>query len=542
MPKIVIDGREIDAKEGDTVLKAALSVGIDIPHFCFHPDLKVAGNCRMCLVELEKVPKLQIACGTPVREGLVVNTKNERVQKARQAVLEFLLINHPLDCPVCDQCGECKLQDYCFQYGKTKSRFSEKKHTFEKIDLGPDITRDQNRCIHCTRCIRYMRDIAGSEEVGLSERSGHTVVGPYFDKPMESPFSLNAADVCPVGALTSTHFRFKARSWLSQQTRTVCAGCARGCNVTAWTYKGEIKRLTPARNNDVNVTWLCNPGRLSFKQLQSDDRVVKSEVKGNAADWDNAMSVTADTLKDVDKNRVAVIVGSSLTNEDCFAVAKLAGTIGTERIGLLGGAADERPFGPVSEPLPGWLIREDNTPNTTGARDVLKDAVGADDIIKAVDAGEVSALLVFGADPVTAIEGGAHALKKVTFLFVADAVRTETAKLATVLVPEALPFEKDGSFTNEGGRLQKVSRAVQAKGDCRSAWETASTLAKIMGAKWTYESVAKVFDAIAREVSLFEGLSLAMLPAHGVAVHQEAAAAESEEAEETVETEPKKAD
>ncbi len=544
MPKIVIDGREIEARDGETVLTAALSAGIHIPHFCFHPNLKIAGNCRMCLVELEKVPKLQVACGTVVREGLVVTTNNDRVKKAREAVLEFLLINHPLDCPVCDQCGECKLQDYCFEYGKERSRFSEEKHTFDKIDIGPNLSRDQNRCIHCTRCIRFMRDIAGSEEVGLSERSGHTVVGPYVPTPLESPFSLNAADVCPVGALTSTHFRFKARSWLMTKARTVCPGCSRGCNVTAWAYKGELRRLTPAANNDVNVSWLCDEGRLSINDVASEDRLLKATVKGKSVDVDEALSRVADEVRAFvesgNADKIAIMGSGALTNEDNFAVVKLAAAIGTGRVGLIDGVRDARPFGPLPEPLPGWFIREDKTPNATGARDVLKDAMDGAAIIQSIEAGEILALLVFGADP-AALEGGAAALEKLDLLMAADTRPTGTTKLATVVIPEASPFEKDGTFTNEGGRVQRLSAAVQPKGASRSSWRTASDLAKALGARWTFETAARAFDAIAREVSLFKGLSLATLPVEGVAVHQPAEASEEEPTDET-ETAPEKAD
>jgi NADH-quinone oxidoreductase subunit G len=528
MPKIVIDGREIDAKEGDTVLNAALGAGIHIPHFCYHPNLKIAGNCRMCLVELEKVPKLQVACGTQVRDGMVVTTKNERVKKARQAVLEFLLINHPLDCPVCDQCGECKLQDYCFEYGKERSRFSEDKHTFPKIDIGQKISRDQNRCIHCTRCIRYMRDVAGSEEISLTERSGHTVVGPYVPKTLESPFTLNAVDVCPVGALTSTHFRFKARTWLMDQTRTLCPGCARGCNVVAWAYKGELRRLTPAENNDVNIQWLCDAGRLSITDVSNGDRLLGAEVKGKPAEIEAALSTVEGRLREVigkgEQDKVAILGSAHLTNEDNFAIGRLAAAVGTGRVGLIEAVRDERPFGPMVAPLPEWFIRKDKTPNAAGAREVLKSAVDAAGIVKAVEDGEVSVLLVFGADPASELEGAAESLKKLDFLMVADTQHTLTTELATVVLPEASPFEKEGTFVNEGGRLQKLTPATSPRGESRSAWQTAARLIGALGAVQRFDSAAKVFDAMAREVPALKGLSLSMLPVAGVEIHPPSAA------------------
>jgi NADH-quinone oxidoreductase subunit G len=533
MPKIVIDGVEIEALDGQTILQAASVAGIQIPHLCYHPHLKIAGNCRMCLVEIEKVPKLQIACGTPIREGMVVTTKNDRVRRAREAVLEFLLINHPLDCPVCDQCGECMLQEYCFQYGKTKSRFSEEKHTFDKLDIGQKLERNQNRCIHCARCIRFMRDVAGSEEVSLSERSGHTVVGPYVNRPIEGPFTMNAADVCPVGALTTKQFRFKARSWLMQKTRTLCSGCARGCNVTAWGYKGEILRLTPEENLDVNITWMCDDGRCSIEKVGGPSRITEATVNGEAAGREAAMDAALAKLKairdDGNADRIAVVGGASLTNEDNFAIARLAAQLGTSKLFLLTPKSDERPFGPVDAPLPDWFIREEKTPNARGAADMIPNAADGSALVEQIASGEITGAVVFGADPVGAVAGAAEAFEKLDWLVVSDTYVTKTTKMASILLPERSPFEKSGTFTNEGGRLQKIAPAIDPIGESGSAWQVAVTWASGLGAKKIYASAAELLDGIAKTITEYAGVSLMTLPATGISIHAQKVDSERED-------------
>ncbi|RME26083.1 MAG: NADH-quinone oxidoreductase subunit G, partial [Deltaproteobacteria bacterium] len=380
MPKIVIDGKEIEAREGQSVLEAAAEHGIEIPHFCFHPRLKVAGNCRMCLVELEKVPKLQIACGTKVAEGMVVHTRSERVMRARRAVMEFLLLQHPLDCPICDQCGECKLQDYCFTYGPEKSRYDFPRRRFERMNIGPDLVRDMNRCIRCTRCIRFLRDVAGDEAFCLSERGPKTEVGTYLEKPVMNDFSLNLAEVCPVGALTSRHFRFKGRPWLLEQVRTLCPGCSRGCNVVAWHDGSRILRLTPAANEHVNLEWLCNPGRLTIEREQD-------KLRLHAESPSDALAEAVRFLKKTDGSKVAVVVSGRLTNEDIYVIAKFARQVlGTRLIAAVETESDERPFGPSERPLQEWFIRADKQPNSRGAAEILSagDHVSAEELAAAI--------------------------------------------------------------------------------------------------------------------------------------------------------------
>ena len=528
MPKLTIDGVEIEAAEGQSVLEAALANGIHIPHFCFHPLLKVGGNCRMCLIEIEKVPKLQIACGTAVRDGMVVFTKTDRVTNARRGVLEFMLINHPLDCPVCDQAGECKLQDYCFKYGMERSRFIEEKHTFEHQDLGPWLSKDMNRCLHCTRCIRFMRDIAGSEELTLHERGNDTVVGPYLETSIENEFCLNLVDICPVGALTSKPFRFQARSWLMEKTRTLCAGCSRGCNVIAWTYKGRLLRLTPAENAHVNQCWLCNPGRMSFESLYAKNRLTTAMESMTDTDIVSALDTAAGKLKSVPGEKTAVIASRFLTIEDNYLICRFArDVLNTEKVAFVSGPEDDSEFGPSKAPLPDWFMREDLSPNSTGAAHVLN-AFGYDlkpaTLIEEIENGEIRALVVFG-DNFAASMGDVSRVKsaanRLSFVMVTDSHSSTTTDMASVFIPESTFAEKDGTYTNEGGRVQKLKAALRPQNDCRSAWQTVQELASRLGVKWNYTSASQIFDEMAAVVPEYEGMSFSDIPDEGIQTTKE---------------------
>lgn len=511
MPKLTIDGVEIEARDGQTVLQTALEHGFHIPHLCFHPRLKIAGNCRMCLVEIEKVPKLQIACGTEVREGMVLRTKSDKVVRARKAVLEFLLINHPLDCPICDQCGECKLQDYCFQYGQEQSRYQETKRTYpKKIDLGANIVRDMNRCIHCTRCIRFLRDVAGLEEFTLYERGGRTQVGPYLNSSIQTSFSLNLSEVCPVGALTSKHFRFKARSWLMRKVRTLCAVCSRGCNIFAWEYKGKISRLTPAENDMVNLSWLCDAGRFCIHEKHAVNRVTVPAIEGREVSLDQALEETASRLKshiggEAD-SKIGVIVSTRLTNEDLYLIRKLSREVlSTEKIAWLPGPKDEKPFGPMDAPLTEWFVRKDKTPNSRGAEDILgspEHESSFESLLESIEGGETKILLVFSEDPARMMEPlmAERLLDGLDFLLVVDSRDTKTMRPAKVVIPEKDYFEKDGTFTNEAGRVQRLRAVIDPGVSVRSAWQTAQDIAKLLGVRWCYASSAEVMEEIAAKV------------------------------------------
>ncbi|MGH7832986.1 MAG: 2Fe-2S iron-sulfur cluster-binding protein, partial [Candidatus Binatia bacterium] len=257
--KITIDGREITTAKGKTVILAAAEAGIAIPHYCYHPKLSIAGNCRMCLVEIEKMPKLQIACNTQVSEGMAVITQSSKVLQARQAVMEFLLINHPLDCPICDQAGECWLQDYYMKHDLSPSRMLERKeHQPKREVFGPNVVFDGERCIKCTRCVRFLQEITRTEELTVLNRSDHATIALFPGEVLDNPLSANVNDICPVGALTDRDFRFKVRVWYLSSTPSICPGCSTGCNIKIETYQNRIARFKPRVNEEVNSHWLCD--------------------------------------------------------------------------------------------------------------------------------------------------------------------------------------------------------------------------------------------------------------------------------------------
>ncbi|MBK5095354.1 MAG: (2Fe-2S)-binding protein, partial [Deltaproteobacteria bacterium] len=268
MPTFTINGISVDVPERTTVLEAAKTVGIEIPHYCYHPKLSIAGNCRMCLVEVEKFPKLQIACNTFVTDGMVVKSNTEKVRQAVTGVLEFLLINHPIDCPICDQAGECGLQIYYMKYGLHKSRyaFEDKVHKKKVQDIGGQIILDAERCILCSRCIRFLEEVTGTSELEFFQRGDHSEISLFPGRPLDNQYTGNLADICPVGALTSKDFRFKCRVWNLRGAKSICPGCANGCNVEAHFKENILYRLVPRQNDEVNQTWMCDPGRLEYKK------------------------------------------------------------------------------------------------------------------------------------------------------------------------------------------------------------------------------------------------------------------------------------
>ena len=362
-------GKSVEVENGTTVIRAAAQVGIEVPHFCWHPGLSVAGNCRMCLVEIEKMPKLAIACATQVTDGMVVHVNSAKAVEARKAILEFILINHPLDCPICDEAGECNLQDYTYSHGPGQSAFAEAKNKKPKrVPLGPNVVYDAERCILCSRCIRVMDEIVKNPTLTFVERGDRVFIDTFPGKELNDPYSMNVIDVCPVGALTNREYRFKARVWEMSSTEGICTGCARGCNINVWVRNNEILRLTPRHNPDVNSYWMCDNGRLnSFKHVNSEARLNSPMIRKDGSlqevGWDEAFAHAAEALKPFSKDEVAVIGSAYSSVEDNYLLQKFARQIlGTANIALMQRTVegDEDNF----------LIRADKTPNSYGAREV----------------------------------------------------------------------------------------------------------------------------------------------------------------------------
>lgn len=325
MPKCIIDGKEFEFKAGETIIQIADRHGIDIPRFCYHPALTVVAQCRMCAVEVEKMPKIQTACSTPAADGMVVHTASDKVKKARASVMEFTLINHPLDCPICDEAGECQLQDYSYAYGAPDSRYEEDRRTFMDLDMGPVIKKNMNRCIHCTRCIRFCDEVGGTREMVALKRGNWTEITTIDGNPLQTEYAGNLADICPTGSLTLKDFRFKKRAWYLKKTKSICEGCSQGCNVEIHHENNLVYRTTPRENMEINKWWICDEGRFNFHYVHSEGRVldpiVRNQTQGfEDRDWVEAIAEVKNQLT----GKILVLVGSDLTTEEMKAIQQFS--------------------------------------------------------------------------------------------------------------------------------------------------------------------------------------------------------------------------
>ena len=538
MAKITIDGKLIEVDSKRTIIEAARENGIEIPHFCWHPRLSVAGNCRMCLVEVEKIPKLVIACATQVTEGMVVHTTNAKVINAREAVMEFLLINHPLDCPICDEAGECKLQDYAYKYSVGYSRFEEDKvHKPKRVELGEHVLLDTERCIMCSRCVRFCDEIAGKPQLTFTQRGTHVELTTFPGEKLDNPYSMNVIDICPVGALTSRNFRFKARVWEMSSTETVCPGCARGCNMYSWVRNNEVLRQTPRFNPEVNDFWMCDWGRLNtFKHVNVENRIKAPLMRKDEGivevGWDEAIARVASGSKSFRKSEIAAVGSAYATNEENYLFQKFASEVlGTKHIDFMRHS--------IEGDEDALLLRADKTPNSSGAQEVgvhpREGGLGFEGIIKAIRDGQIKLLYLvddnIATDPLVA-----QALGRLEFLVVMCSFENETTRLADVVLPSSTFAEKHGTFTNFQGRVQRIRPSVAtfdqdraldgfamsrldkfgspfdrwAKGvkrDCRPTWKIVAGIANVMGVKYRYNTSEDVFNELASANAAFKGLS-----------------------------------
>jgi len=517
MPTVEIDGRTIEVEDGLTVIQAADKLGVEIPHYCWHPGLSIAGNCRMCLVEIEKSPKLQIACNTRVTDGMVVRTKSERTQQAQKAVLEFLLINHPIDCPICDQAGECKLQEYYMDYDRQPSRFPlpEKNIKGKAIPIGPHVMLDQERCILCARCTRFLDEVTHTSELGIHQRGDHSEIQLAPGKTLDNPYSGNVVDICPVGALTNRDFRFRARVWYLERTPSVCAGCANGCNIEIYQREGRMYRFQPRANLDVNQYWMCDEGRLTCRDLQAEGRVPTPLVRGDAAftpsHWEPTLDAVVARLQAL--GSVGVIVSARASNEEIHAARRLSETLGAKLAGLS--------WSPEGATGDDFLIKADKNPNTQGL--VLQGVPlgnAAADLVAAVGRGEVKALVCVRADLTRWLdaESTRAALEKLEYLVVLDSVQREMAHYADVVLPLAEYTEAEGTFTNFAGRVQRFYAAVPAPGESRAGWAVLAALAARAGGPLAEGTAGQVFAALGAANKAFAGLDYGQLAQSGSVV------------------------
>lgn len=514
-----------------TMLQACELAGVTVPHYCYHPKLPVAGNCRMCLVEygvpalgpdrkpirqpdgslvIKKSPRPAIACATPVSPGMEIYTSTPTVKLMRQSVLEFLLINHPLDCPICDQAGECKLQEYSVEYGRSSSRFADVKvHKNKQIDLGPRIMLDQERCILCSRCIRFTRDVVGDDALGIINRGSYSAIAAYPGTTFDNNYTLNTADICPVGALTSKDFRFQMRVWFLKETMSLCASCGTGCNIVIGSRENRIYRFTPRQNDAVNSCWMCDYGRLNYHWIERTDRLTHpGGTKLNKPDWEDAINGIAEALKRAVPGHIAIVASARLANEELYLVRRLAQYLGapTDCVARSG-------------PADNLLLCADRNPNTKGAQllGIAAEPPGANLPLFArlIRNGTIRSLLVFGED-MTRHGITTEDLARLDFLGASDIHSNGTTAVSHYVLPGCAHVEKRGSFTNVHGRIQKFEKAIDPPGLARpELYWLRELVCKVTGHS-VGNTVESVCEAMRADVPAFRNISWADLGDLGV--------------------------
>jgi NADH-quinone oxidoreductase subunit G len=518
---LTIDGRQVKAEKGRTVLQAAIENGIDVPYYCYHPGISIDGSCRVCIVKIEKMPKLQTSCSTPAAEGMVVHTRTPDVVEARASVFEFLLINHPLDCPVCDKGGECPLQDFSYSFGPNDSRMEFPRRVFDgegvraDVDFGPTLMLNRNRCILCTRCVRFMKEVDTDAQISIVDRGYGSEIATFQEEGVHSLLSGNLMDVCPVGAITTKDYRFKSRPWDNPEAvDTICTLCEKGCNTTAWLRakpewaKGaQLIRMTPRFNPEVNGYWMCDIGRFDYRWIEGDERLQRPLLRSDAGalepmDWTNALAKLADRLSAAGGgSSLRFLISAHASLEELYLIARIGGNLGVADDGAaISWRARAKPQPPGAK----FKIPPVDAPNVNGAKDLgfpLKvGADGAPDIaaLRAqVEKGGVRALYVFDPGP----EGSIGDVKWVidakrngtlSLLIVQGVLLTPLAQAADIVLPGASWVEKDVAYVNGEGRLQTAARAITPPGEAQEDWQILVNVAQALGTPLSFTSSAAV--------------------------------------------------
>ncbi|MEY2511413.1 MAG: NADH-quinone oxidoreductase subunit [Verrucomicrobiota bacterium] len=536
MVNVQINGVWLEFPKGTRVIEACEKAGSYVPRYCYHKKLSSPGNCRMCLIEMGQpkmgpdrkpelgadgkpiinwMPRPQISCAQDVSEGMGIRTDSPLAQECRKGVMEFLLINHPLDCPICDQAGECRLQEFSVEYGRADSRFLENKVKKPKnIELGPRVTLDDERCILCSRCIRFCQEVAQDDVLGFIDRGSHSVLTAHPGKRLENNYSLNTVDICPVGALTSSDFRFQMRVWFLKETKSFCTSCATGCNTVIGTREDVIYRQTPRENDAVNSSWMCDYGRLNFDYLQSEKRLLQPEILSGdkliASDWSTAIAHAAAQLKHFNGWEIAIIASGRMTNEELWLTRQLATTLGVDLIDIV----------PRTGPSDDILLSADRNPNTNGARLLgVTSYPGARlrEIVDGVASGRIRGLIALGEDA-TEIGLTAAQLSALPAFVVMNLLANDSTAAATALLPSFGFAEKRGSMINGKGRLQRLNRAARGPGQARDDWEILRDLIQAYSGRNGIYSIEDVFRQMSESVPALAGLSLSKIGDLGVQV------------------------
>ena len=531
---VQVDGVWLQMPRGLNVVEAAHRAKKFIPHYCYHPKLSVVGNCRMCLFEMGTpkmgpdrkpilgtdgkpeiawMPRPQIGCATGITAGMGIRTDSPLVKDCRNGVMEFLLINHPLDCTICDQAGECKLQEFSVEYGTGESRFVENKVKKPKnVDLGERIVLDDERCILCSRCVRFSSEVTKDNVLGFVNRGSHSTLTAYPGKRFDNDYSLNTVDICPVGALTSKDFRFQMRVWFLKETKSICTSCGTGCNVTIGSREGKVHRLTPRENEAVNSAWMCDYGRLNFHYLEDKARLQNPLTKAAGehfpAPWGDALNRAADGLRKEKPGEIAVVASARMTNEELFVLKRWMDELGVTLVDT------------VNRPEQGdqFLRSADGNPNTRGA-ELLGLSHGGRKLSTwggEIAAGRIKALLVLGGEDVVAAGIPAACLAQLEILIASAILPNETTRAAHVVLPGAGFAEKSGSMVNVHGRLQRFSRSIAPPGQAREEWMILRDLREIVTGGNSLHSIEDIWKSMVTAIPVFAGLSWGKIGDQGV--------------------------
>jgi NADH-quinone oxidoreductase subunit G len=533
---VQVDGVWMQFPKGLNVVEVARRVGKFVPHYCYHPKLSIPGNCRMCLIEVGS-PKMdaarkmvmaadnhpeiawmnkpQIGCATQISEGMGIRTDSPMVQECRKGVMEFLLINHPLDCPICDQAGECKLQEYSVQYGNAGSRFTDDKVKKPKrVDIGERIVLDDERCIMCSRCIRFSKEMVHDDVLGFIDRGSHTTLAVHPGKRLDNNYSLNTVDICPVGALTSKDFRFQMRVWFLKETKSICTGCATGCNTIVGSREGQVYRLTPRSNEEVNSEWMCDQGRLGFHYIHDAGRLHEPVAKVGQGKmptpWSEIIPRFAAELRELQPSQIAIVASGRLTNEEAFLLGEIRQLLGGESV-----LTDIVPrFGEAD----GILRSADLNPNTNGLElfGISKQGQNLAHIRYGIDTGRIKALFVLHENLLGDAGWPLATVQSIKLLAVQSIIACPTSELADYVLPGASFAEKRGSMINGTGRLQRLNKAITLPGQAMDDWQILVQLKAALGGGNGIHSIEDVFKSMAEASPAFAGLSLSKISDLGV--------------------------
>ncbi len=509
MVTLTIEGVEVTVPKGTLIIEAAKQAGVLIPHYCYHPGLPVAGVCRMCLIEVEGAPKLQIGCATEVADGQVVKVFGDEALKARESVLEFLLINHPLDCPICDQAGECELQDYVFQEGRSNTRYGHFAKRFNPVeDFGPDVLYVPNRCILCTRCVRFMDHVADESVLNVSERGDRAFIGIHPDATLDNEWAGNVVDLCPVGSLISKDFLHKARAWELDRTPSVCTRCSQGCNTNIDTRNDVVVRVRPRANSDVNAHFMCDTGRMHYRWMNRGDRIEAPLIAHggdlHATDWDHALNEAA-RLVSGSSGRAVLLSSASASNEAMFLAKKLLADFDTAAAFRVERVEGEVPLSGV----PNLALRSERAANGAGAT-----ALGyREEYDAAAQAIAGASLVLIMDDDLVGIDR--ETLAKAAHVIYLGTVLPDAARGASLVLPTANTAEEDGTLVNRDRRVQRYYQAKTAPGMARPAWWILGETLKELNRGESLFSAEEAFALMAEAESAFAGLSYPALGTRG---------------------------